>query len=197
MISRRVCSFALLTGAGLSLSNCMAFNAPSPDDLSYPFPIPQGLAPKWRRQVVAYSGDEKPGTIVVKTDERFLFLVMNGSKAVRYGVAVGKQGFSWKGQATIKRKTEWPTWTPPREMIARRPDLAQYADGMPGSPANPLGARALYLYEGDVDTLYRIHGDGKVTTIGRAVSSGCVRLMNDDIADLYERTPIGTSVRVI
>lgn len=197
MISRRVFSFAILPTAGLSLSGCLAFNAPSDADLAYPFPIPAGLAPKWRRQVVAYAGEDKPGSILVNTDERLLYLIMNGGKAVRYGVAVGKQGFSWKGEATIKRKTEWPTWTPPREMIARRPDLAQYADGMPGSPANPLGARALYLYEGDVDTLYRIHGDGKVNTIGRAVSSGCVRLMNDDIADLYERTPLGTRVRVI
>lgn len=197
MVTRRFFSFAVIPGAAASLSGCMAFNVPSEDDLAYPFPIPDGLSAKWRRQVVSYETEEKPGTIVVNTNERFLYLVMNSGMAVRYGVAVGKQGFSWKGQAVIKRKTEWPTWTPPREMISRRPDLAQYRDGMPGSPANPLGARALYLYQDDVDTLYRIHGDGKVNTIGRAVSSGCVRLMNDDIADLYERTPIGTKVTVV
>lgn len=194
---RRVRAFALSILLMTLLSGCLSFSAPSPDELAFPFPISEDVDPKWRRQVVAYQSEERPGTIVVDTEQRFLYLVMRNDKAVRYGVAVGKQGFSWKGEAIIKRKTEWPTWTPPTEMIQRRPELAKYADGMAGGPANPLGARALYLYQDNVDTLYRIHGDGKAWTIGRAVSSGCVRLMNDDIADLFERTPVGTKVIVL
>ena len=195
-VGRNVILLVLLGGL---LAGCVAvpFTAPSEEELYFPFPVSDDVAKKWRRQVVSYVSEEQPGTIVVDTEQRFLYLVMRDDKAVRYGVAVGKQGFSWKGEATILRKAEWPTWTPPREMIARRPELQRYASGMDGSPINPLGSRALYLYQDNVDTLYRLHGAGEPWTIGRAVSSGCVRLLNDDIADLYERVPIGTKVVVL
>ncbi len=148
------------------------------------------------RQVVDWRGYEQPGTIVVSPGERRLFLILEGGRAVRYGVGVGREGFAWSGQATIRRKAVWPTWTPPREMTLRDPEAAKWAAGMPGGPENPLGARALYLYQGDRDTLYRLHGTNDPTSIGEAVSSGCVRLLNHDIIDLHRRVPIGTTVIV-
>jgi lipoprotein-anchoring transpeptidase ErfK/SrfK len=148
------------------------------------------------RRVVEWRGDEQPGTIVVSPSERRLHLVLEGGQAVRYGVGVGREGFGWSGRATIKRKAAWPTWTPPHEMTLRDPDAAKWAAGMPGGPENPLGARALYLYQGDRDTLYRLHGTNDPTTIGEAVSSGCVRLLNHDIIDLHRRVPVGTTVIV-
>jgi lipoprotein-anchoring transpeptidase ErfK/SrfK len=152
---------------------------------------------KYRRKLVRFDGDYGPGTIVIDTKNRFLYLVMEGSRAIRYGIGVGRQGFSWGGTAVIRRKAKWPTWTPPAEMVARDELAAEWADGMPGGPRNPLGARALYLYQGNQDTLYRIHGTFVPSSIGKAVSSGCIRMINYDVADLYERVPIGTKVIVV
>ncbi|MFK0685612.1 L,D-transpeptidase [Ochrobactrum sp. BD67] len=144
-------------------------------------------------QTVSYSGTEKPGTIVIDTSKRFLYLVQSGGKAMRYGVGVGKQGFSWKGSQRISRKAEWPTWTPPKEMIARERKKGRILPArMEGGINNPLGARALYLGA----TLYRIHGTNQPWTIGKAMSSGCIRMRNEDVTDLYERVPIGAKVVV-
>ncbi len=153
--------------------------------------------PQYKRRVVAYQTAESPGTIIVDTASRHLYFIETGGKATRYGIGVGRQGFAWSGTATIKRKAEWPRWTPPASMIARQPELAKYAGGMDGGIGNPLGARALYLYQGDRDTLYRLHGTNEPWSIGKAVSSGCIRLLNDDIVDLYNRAPAGTRVVVL
>jgi len=153
--------------------------------------------PRYRRQEVAYDGGEPPGTIVVDTRARYLYFVENGGFATRYGVAVGEEGLSFKGEATIGRKAEWPSWKPTDDMIARKPRLAQYAEGVPGGPDNPLGAAALYLYQGGQDTLFRLHGTNAPWSIGQAVSNGCIRLTNANIVDLYSRTRIGTRVLVI
>jgi lipoprotein-anchoring transpeptidase ErfK/SrfK len=146
--------------------------------------------PRFNRQVVDYSGDEKPGTIIIDTRERLLYLVEDRSKAIRYGIGVGRPGFAWSGVKEISMKREWPDWTPPDEMLRRRPDLPRY---MPGGPENPLGARALYLGS----SLYRIHGSNEPWTIGTAVSSGCIRMRNEDVIDLYDRVKVGTKVVVI
>ncbi len=141
----------------------------------------------YKRQVVFYRTNYSPGTIVVSTQERFLYLVLGKNRALRYGIGVGRQGFQWSGMVTITRKTAWPDWTPPPEMIKRQPYLPRF---MAGGPGNPLGARALYLGA----TVYRIHGTNAPETIGTAVSSGCFRLVNGDVVDLFDRTPIGTKV---
>jgi lipoprotein-anchoring transpeptidase ErfK/SrfK len=146
-----------------------------------------------RRQVVDYSGDEQPGTIVVDIDRRHLFLVQDGGKAMRYGIGVGRDGFSWRGVARVGRKGVWPGWSPTATMVKLRSDLPRYMDGGLG---NPLGARALYLYQGERDTLFRIHGTNEPWTIGQAVSSGCVRMLNEDILDLYKKVDVGTTVLV-
>jgi lipoprotein-anchoring transpeptidase ErfK/SrfK len=145
------------------------------------------LDPKFQKTVVFYRTTEQPGTIVVSTSERFLYVVQPGGRALRYGIGVGRDGFQWQGLVKITRKTEWPDWTPPEEMIARQPYLPRW---MAGGPGNPLGARALYLGA----TVYRIHGTNQPQTIGTAVSSGCFRLTNPDVSDLYERVPVGTKV---
>lgn len=152
---------------------------------------------RYRRQVVSYGGDEKAGTIVVDTANKFLFLVQPGGMALRYGIGVGRQGFSWSGRAEVRWKAKWPRWTPPAEMVTRDPLAAKWADGMPGGPGNPLGARALYLFQGNVDTLYRIHGTFDPKSIGKAVSSGCIRLLNFDVVDLYDRVKPGAQVIVL
>jgi lipoprotein-anchoring transpeptidase ErfK/SrfK len=152
--------------------------------------------PVWLRQDVAYGGPERPGTVVVDPDERHLYLVRTSGRALRYGVGVGREGFDWSGRAVVKHKSAWPTWTPPAEMVARDPRARPWANGMPGGPDNPLGARAMYLFQGDRDTLYRIHGTSEPWTIGSAVSSGCVRMFNHDVIDLYRRVPVGTTVVV-
>jgi lipoprotein-anchoring transpeptidase ErfK/SrfK len=144
---------------------------------------------QFRRQVVLYRSTEAPGTIIVHTAERFLYVVQPGGRALRYGIGVGRDGFQWQGLLRITRKQEWPDWTPPSEMIARQPYLPRF---MAGGPGNPMGARALYLGE----TVYRIHGTNQPQTIGSAVSSGCFRLVNPEIMDLYERIPVGTKVIV-
>lgn len=151
---------------------------------------PRGVDPRFRRQEVEYTGPHRPGTVVIDTSQRFLFLVQPGGRAIRYGVGVGREGFSWRGEQTITRMAEWPDWRPPPEMIARRPDLPRF---MPGGPSNPMGARGLYLGS----TLYRIHGTNEPHTIGQAVSSGCIRMTNDDVTDLYSRVRVGTRVVVL
>lgn len=148
------------------------------------------------RQIVDFQTKEKPGTIVVSVAERFLYLVQPGGKAVRYGIGVGKQGFAWSGNAYIGWKREWPTWTPPPAMIKRKPHLRKFAGGMAPGLENPLGARALYLMKNGKDTLYRLHGTPEWWTIGTAASSGCIRLMNQDIIDLHSRTKNGAKVVV-
>jgi lipoprotein-anchoring transpeptidase ErfK/SrfK len=144
-------------------------------------------------QLVRDPTGERPGTIVVDTASRKLYLVYPGGEAIRYGIGVGRQGFAWKGAATIGRKAEWPSWTPPTAMLKRRPDLPTF---MEGGLDNPLGARALYLHSGGRDTLFRIHGTNEPDTIGQAVSSGCIRMMNADVIDLYSRVRTGTRVVV-
>lgn len=141
------------------------------------------------RETVSYDGPYGAGTIIVSTAERRLYYVLGNGQAVRYGVGVGRPGFSWGGTQTITRKAEWPSWRPPAQMIKRRPDLPRY---MEGGPENPLGARALYLGS----TLYRIHGSNEPETIGQAVSSGCIRMVNEDVIDLYDRVKVGTRVVV-
>lgn len=157
----------------------------------------QKLDPKFRRQQVNYQSSEPAGTIVVDTSNRYLYLVSGNGRALRYGIEVGREGFGWSGDATIARKAEWPTWTPPAEMVARDPRTAPFARGMPGGPENPLGARALYLYQGGRDTLYRIHGGGRPSTLGKATSSGCIRLLDHDVVDLFNRIPIGARTVVL
>ena len=152
------------------------------------------------RQVVDYPTTERVGTLVVDTPAKYLYLVMEEGTAMRYGIGVGRGGFSWSGRATIAYKRKWPTWTPPAEMIKREPELAPYSaanGGMPPSLDNPLGARALYIFQDGRDTLYRLHGTNQAWSIGKAVSSGCIRLLNQDVIDLYGRVPDGTPIRVI
>lgn len=151
---------------------------------------------KFLRQIVDYQTKQRPGTIVVDVSNRFLYLVQPGGKAVRYGIGVGKQGFAWSGSATVGWKKEWPTWTPPAPMLERKPKLRRWAGGMPPGLNNPLGPRALYLMKGGRDTMYRLHGTPEWWTIGTAASSGCIRLMNQDIIDLYNRVQPGARVVV-
>lgn len=158
---------------------------------------PQYLYDGNRRELVAYAGDEAPGTIVVDTHSRKLYLVEEGGMATRYPIAVGREGLSFRGSGVIGRKAEWPYWQPTANMVRTRPDLyAAYAGGLPGGLENPLGARALYLYRGGRDTMFRIHGTSDSASIGHATSAGCIRLFNQDIIDLYNRVPNGTRVKV-
>ena len=154
-----------------------------------PDPADEQLSPELQRQFVFFRSNESPGTIVVHTSERFLYIVQGNGRALRYGIGVGREGFQWQGLLKITRKQEWPDWIPPPEMIDRQPYLPRW---MAGGPTNPLGARALHLG----NTVYRIHGTNQPQTIGSAVSSGCFRLVNPDVIDLYDRTPIGTKVIV-
>jgi lipoprotein-anchoring transpeptidase ErfK/SrfK len=158
---------------------------------------PQYLYDGNRREQVAYAGDEAPGTIVVDTHSRKLYLVEEGGMATRYPIAVGREGLSFRGSGVIGRKAEWPYWQPTSNMVRTRPDLyAAYAGGLPGGLENPLGARALYLYRGGKDTMFRIHGTADSASIGHATSAGCIRLFNQDIIDLYNKVPNGTRVKV-
>ena len=157
----------------------------APGEMTHP-----PVDPKYDRQVVDYPTEEKPGTIVIDTPHHFLFLVQDSGRALRYGIGVGRPGFTWEGVKTISAKKEWPDWRPPPEMIQRRPDLPRY---MAGGPENPLGARAMYLGS----TVYRIHGSNEPWTIGGNVSSGCIRLRNADVIDLYNRVQVGTKVVVM
>ena len=168
-------------------------------DAGYKLPsIPINKVPKkFHRQVVKYDTAEKPGTIIVDTADKFLYLVMPEGRAMRYGIGVGREGFEWSGASRIAMKREWPTWTPPAEMIKRQPELEKWRGGQPGGLQNPLGARALYLFNKGGDTGYRLHGTPEWNSIGKAMSSGCIRLMNQDIIDLYERTENGAKVIVL
>lgn len=167
-------------------------------DAGYQLPsIPIHQVPKeYHRQVVAYETKEKPGTIIVDTTEKFLYFVMEEGKAMRYGIGVGREGFQWSGTARVAMKREWPMWTPPAPMIRRQPELAKWRGGMPPGLSNPLGARALYLFRNGRDTQYRLHGTPEWWSIGKEVSSGCIRLLNQDIIDLYNRTQVGAKVIV-
>ncbi len=154
--------------------------------------------PKWMPQNIRFNNGYDAGTIVVDPSKFFLYLTESSTWARRYGVRVGRAGLAWKGEALIERKAEWPRWTPTRNMIRREPEkYAKFADGVPGGPNNPLGARALYLYRNGRDTLYRIHGTNQPWTIGKAVSNGCVGLINEHVEDLYDRVPVGTTVIVL
>jgi lipoprotein-anchoring transpeptidase ErfK/SrfK len=158
------------------------------DASSLPKPSPRSGSPI-RKEIVDYKTSQAPGTIIIETDERRLYLVMEDGKALKYGIGVGRDGFTWAGTHRITRKAEWPGWTPPAQMRKRVPDLPAY---MEGGPNNPLGARALYIGS----TLYRVHGTSEPWSIGQAVSSGCIRLTNDDVADLYERVSVGAKIVV-
>jgi lipoprotein-anchoring transpeptidase ErfK/SrfK len=205
MLSRRL----LLVGSGASLlGGCVTAPAPAPAPAAQllvpatrePFTVAavdlSEIPPQFHRQIVADPTGERPGTVVVDPEARFLYLVLRDGQAMRYGVGVGRQGFTWSGTATVARKAAWPRWTPPPEMVARDRMARRWAAGMPGRADNPLGARALYLYQNGRDTLYRIHGTAEAWSIGRAVSSGCIRLLNADVIDLYNRVPTGTRVVV-
>jgi lipoprotein-anchoring transpeptidase ErfK/SrfK len=175
----------LLTGGGSQQTQTAALTASDPAMEANGEPEPQ-----FQRQEVNYAGEEAPGTLVVDTPDKFLFLVEPHGKALRYGIGVGRPGFEWAGIKRISRKAEWPDWTPPPQMLLRRPDLPRH---MAGGPDNPLGARALYLGS----SLYRIHGTNEPSTIGHNVSSGCIRMMNEDVIDLYNRVPVGAKVIVL
>jgi lipoprotein-anchoring transpeptidase ErfK/SrfK len=154
-----------------------------------------GVSPGQRTAaMVPNPTNERAGTIVIDTRDRHLYLVQANGRAIQYGIGVGRQGFEWKGVAHVGRKSEWPRWIPPKEMLKRRPDLPEEMDG---GLENPLGARALYLFQGSKDTLFRIHGTNEPDTIGKAVSSGCIRMMNADVIDLYHRVKVGTRVVVL
>lgn len=204
----------LLLGAFLcaSLAACQTAQQPAPvveaavdEDAAWyigsmpdkPFDVPlvdrSRMDPKYARQTVNYEGPEKPGTIVVDIDERLLYLVQPDKKAIRYGVGVGRQGFSWKGVASVGRKGVWPSWIPTKTMVGIKPDLPRFREA---GLDNPLGARALYLYQDGQDILFRIHGTNEPWSIGEQVSSGCVRMLNEDVVDLYERVPVGATVYV-
>ena len=204
MMFAAVVSAALLTSGAARAENFFDFlgNAFSGDDSAeyadkvlYPGDVPRSrVVPfKYHRQVVDFDTREKPGTIVVDPDQHFLYFVLGDGEAIRYGVGVGRTGFGWKGVVRIGNKTEWPAWTPPPQMIAReRARGHKLPPFMEGGPQNPLGARAMYLG----GTVYRIHGTNRPDTIGTKISSGCFRLVNADVADLYERVPVGTKVVV-
>jgi lipoprotein-anchoring transpeptidase ErfK/SrfK len=190
---------SFLTGAACCLAAGPGLAAEiSQDD---PYPLPpfnyKKLPPDFRRTIVPYTGRHYTGTIIVDTSARQLYLVLEGNMALRYGCAVGREGFTWAGLADVGRKVMWPKWTPPKDMIERNPEKAKWAKGMPGGPDNPLGARALYLYQNGNDTLYRIHGTTEPMSIGTKASSGCIRMVNQDIVELFRRVPIGSRAIVL
>ena len=181
---------ALVPGAALTLAACATRPAAQ-----------QSYGPTQR--LVSYVTHERPGTIMVDPANHFLYLVQKGGEAMQYGVGVGKEGYGWSGMASVHNKQEWPDWYPTPEILERKPEIRPYmvqlqsGYGMQGGPQNPLGARALYLWQGKVDTLYRIHGTNEPDTIGHDVSAGCIRMINADVIDLYDRTPVGTKVLVL
>lgn len=201
---------AFIIGLPLAMAACTTIT-PSEDPVAllygplpnerYPVPAvdPSYINPAFYRTTVLTptSFTQRPGDIVVDPRNKYLYFLQPDGSSFRYGVGVGREGFGWSGQARIDRKAEWPTWTPPAAMVARDPAAAPWANGMPGGLDNPLGARALYLYQGGRDTLYRIHGTNAPWTIGSDVSSGCIRMINHDAIDLYSRVPNGTRVTVL
>jgi lipoprotein-anchoring transpeptidase ErfK/SrfK len=218
-INRRSILTSMLGGLGLvttsaswagatSLYGDESLEVPLRDEAAIPppesptdFPIEladlEDIPEQFHRQVVSWEGFEEPGTIVIDPAQRHLYLVRADGSALRYGVGVGRAGFAWSGEATIGMKRKWPRWLPPEEMVVRDDKALQWVNGMPGGPENPLGARALYLHAGGKDTLYRIHGTNDPKSIGKAMSSGCIRMLNEDVADLFERVPVGTKVTVL
>lgn len=195
---------AAALGAATALAGCTtggnSFTADygTMKDAGYQLPaIPyQQIPSQYHRQIINYKSDEKPGTVIVDTKNKFLYLIMADGKAMRYGIGVGREGFEWSGTSRVAMKREWPTWTPPAAMIGRQPELAKWRGGQPGGLANPLGARALYLFNKGGDTGYRLHGTPEWKSIGKAMSSGCIRLINQDIIDLYDRVEVGAKVIV-
>ena len=188
MLLRLSCFIQIVLFAVLATPHAFAQGRVDGDQPGYePNQQEEQLDPKYQKTVVFFRSTEAPGTIIVSTSERFLYVIQPGGRALRYGIGVGRDGFQWQGLVKITRKQEWPDWTPPEEMIQRQPYLPRW---MAGGPGNPLGARALYLGT----TVYRIHGTNQPWTIGTAVSSGCFRLTNPDVTDLYDRVPVGTKV---
>ena len=171
---------------------------PAESEIDFPIKLvnPRKIKKRFRRQHVDFDGVEEPGTVVVDPGNRFLYHVLAYGEAMRYGVGVGRAGFEWAGDAQIAMKRRWPRWVPPKEMIDRDPEARPWINGQPGGPDNPLGARALYLYANGADTGYRIHGTNDPSSIGKAMSSGCVRMLNEDVADLYDKVEKGTPVVV-
>jgi lipoprotein-anchoring transpeptidase ErfK/SrfK len=165
---------------------------------SEPFPIKASEAKdvsyKFQRRAMAYETQEPPGTIVINPVHCFLYLILDGGMAMRYGVAVGKSTKAWSGEVTVKKMAEWPVWTPAPYHLEHMPSLAKWKDGMPGGPDNPLGARAMYLYKGEVDTINRIHGAAKPEWIGKKATAGCISLLNVDVVHLYSQVQVGTRV---
>ena len=190
-ISRRGFLTSMLASGFLPGREALALSAE-------PFPVrdsdAQKVDYKFRRREVDYETREPAGTIVIEPRRRFLHHVLGNGRATRYGVAVGKASKAWSGEAVIKRMAKWPVWVPTPEHLEAIPSLAKYIDGMPGGPDNPMGARAMYLYQGDVDTINRIHGAAKPTEVGRKVTAGCIGLLNVDVIHLYDRVEIGIRV---
>ena len=195
--------WAVLVGVGLVLGGCMQSTIEPASDASMTVrdkkllaaaPYQKAAIPEpYQRHVVEYTRKEAPGTILIDSDNKFLYYVLPDGKAIRYGVTVGEEALAWSGVAKVQRKAEWPTWTPTAE-IKKRMDVPNFVSG---GPQNPMGARAMYLYEGNKDTLYRIHGTNQPEYIGSAISSGCIRLTNEDAIDLFNRVKIGTPVVVL
>src|SRR6266851_4398811 len=192
MMKFRHLIWMIIAAAGLMLSVSQSF-AQQPDVVDQPGLLADDsveLDPEYKRTAVLYRTTEAPGTIIIQTAERHLYLIQGGGRALRYGIGVGREGFQWQGLLNISRKAEWPDWTPPPEMIARQPYLPRF---MAGGPGNPLGARAMYLGS----TVYRIHGTNQPSTIGKFVSSGCIGMLNEDVSDLFDRVKVGTRVVVL
>jgi lipoprotein-anchoring transpeptidase ErfK/SrfK len=209
-------AFAL--GAPLLAAGCSRFSAGSLSPVNFlpsqmvfagaygsvssePFPLPAvdltEIDPEFQRSFSRYAGREPPGSLIVDTSGRHLYLILEGGRAIRYGVGVGREGMAWSGRAIVGRKAEWPRWTPTADMIAREPERnARWAGGMEPGLRNPLGARALYLFQDGRDSLYRIHGTNEPWSIGQSVSSGCIRMINQDVIDLHQRVGVGTPVLV-
>ncbi|MES5481759.1 L,D-transpeptidase [Bradyrhizobium sp. INPA03-11B] len=209
LVNRRAFLFGSAAGlAALSLAGCASdymslaeaekVYGPVPDEK---FPIPavdvSKVDPKYFRKTVRYDSNEAPGTIIVDPGKYYVYRIEGEGNATRYGANVGRDGFRWSGEAYVGRKAEWPTWTPPKEMIARQPEAGKYARGMPGGLDNPLGARVLYLYQNGVYTLYTIYSTSDPETIGNGITSGCTGLLSQDMLDLYSRTPVKTKVIVL
>ena len=202
LIAKRRANGAIISVFGYSgdpaLKNVKDYRARVDEGFELPAIPIKKMDPRFLRQQVYYKTKERPGTLVVDTSKRFVYLVQRGGRAMRYGIGVGRAGFAWEGEAKMAWKKKWPTWTPPQEMIARQPKLARYGgeNGMEPGLKNPLGARALYIFQNGQDTLYRLHGTPKWASIGTAASSGCIRLINQDIIDLYSRVPNGAKIVV-
>jgi lipoprotein-anchoring transpeptidase ErfK/SrfK len=207
-MNRRELMLGALAGAAAGMGLAPAEAAPKPTSKSSWFAgtaVDNGVTfkltnfavidRKWHKQMVKYKSSEPAGTVVVDTRHHFLYLIIENQTAIRYGVGVGREGFQWFGRANIDRKSLWPKWTPPPEMIKRQPDLPAFVDG--GAPTNPLGPRAMYLHNGSGDTGYRLHGTLEPGSIGKDVSSGCIRMFPEHVIDLYQRCPIGTAVQVL